>query len=361
MPKQEIVNLKLDRMQVLDQDGNYDPEMEPNLSNDDLDKMYRYMILTRVFDQKAFSLQRQGRMLTYAPVEGQEACQIGSAYALKPEDWVFPTYRDHGAGIVRGIPLHLMYLYWMGNEEGCKIPKDVNNFPVAIPIASQIIHGVGLAIAAKIKNKKLASLVYFGDGATSEGEFHEGLNFAGVFKAPVVFVCQNNQYAISVSREKQTASQTIAQKAFAYGLDGIQVDGMDVLAVYKATKDALEKAKNDGTPTLIECVTYRFGPHTTADDPTKYRSDEEVAKWREKDPLKRFRIYLEKKGIWSKEYEEKVHAEAKALVEKAVQEAEATQPPAPDEMFKYTYSEQIPELYEQLEELKNILKEKPKE
>ncbi|MBI4399307.1 pyruvate dehydrogenase (acetyl-transferring) E1 component subunit alpha, partial [Candidatus Micrarchaeota archaeon] len=250
---------------------------------------------------------------------------------------------------------------WMGNEEGCKIPKDVNNFPVAIPIASLIIHGVGLSIAAKIKNKKLASLVYFGDGATSEGEFHEGLNFAGVFKAPVVFVCQNNQYAISVSREKQTASQTIAQKAFAYGLDGIQVDGMDVLAVYKATKDALEKAKNDGTPTLIECVTYRFGPHTTADDPTKYRSDEEVAKWREKDPLKRFRIYLEKKGIWSKEYEEKVHAEAKALVEKAVQEAEATQPPAPDEMFKYTYSEQIPELYEQLEELKNILKEKPKE
>jgi len=337
-------------VQVLDPEGNVDQSLEPSLDEGLLLEMYRLMVQSRAFDEKALKLQREGRLGTYASSEGQEASQIGSALALEREDWLFPTYREHGAAIARGMPMDLLYLYWMGSEEGSRIPGDVNNFVNCIPVGTQIPHAVGAAWAAKIKGDKTVVMAYLGDGATSEGDFHEGMNFAGVFKVPVVFVCQNNQYAISVPRERQTASATLAQKALAYGFEGVQVDGNDILAVYATCKQAVERAREGGGPTFVECVTYRLGAHTTADDPTRYRSQEEVDSWRKKDPLVRFRKYLENKGLWSQELEEKTHRRAVEQVEAAVQKAESYRPD-PLEMFKYMYEEMPGNLAEQMEEL----------
>jgi len=267
-------------VRVIDENGEVVDDAEvPDLTDDELVEMYRNMKLARRFDERAVSLQRQGRIGTYPPLSGQEGAQIGSAMALAEDDWTVPSYREHGAGLVRGLPLKQTLLFWMGHEAGNRIPEDANIFTVAVPIASQIPHATGLAWASKLRDEQdKAFLCYFGDGATSEGDFHEGLNFAGVFDTPNVFFCNNNQWAISVPRERQTASKTLAQKAQAYGFEGVQVDGMDPLAVYKVTKAAVEKAKDpeegDLRPTLIEAVQYRFGAHTTADDPSVYRDEE---------------------------------------------------------------------------------------
>ncbi len=345
--------MSVDWLQILDPEGNVDKSLEPDIDNETLEKFYRTMLLTRLFDEKALKLQRQGRMLTYGSCLGHEGCQIGSAYALEPEDWFFPYFREHGVQIARGIPMKFIYIYWMGSEDAnMNLPP--KNFTVAIPVATQIPHAVGAAWAAKIKKQNIAAAVYLGDGATSEGDFHEGMNFAGVFKAPVVFICENNQYAISLPREKQTASKTLAQKALAYGFEGIQVDGNDALAVYSATKDALKKAKSGGGPAFIECFTYRLGAHTTSDDPTRYRRNAEVEEWRKKDPIKRFQVYLEKKGIWSQGYEEKLIKECTEEVEKAVEEAEAYKPGV-ENMFKYVYAEITPDLKGQMDELQSFI------
>ncbi len=351
--------MSVEWLQVLDAEGNVDTSLEPALDNKTLEKFYRTMVLTRLFDDKALKLQRQGRMLTFGSCLGHEGCQIGSAFALEPEDWFFPYFREHGVQIARGIPMKFIYIYWMGSEDAnMNLPP--KNFTVAIPVATQIPHAVGAAWAAKIRKQNIAVAVYLGDGATSEGDFHEGMNFAGVFKTPTVFICENNQYAISLPREKQTASKTLAQKALAYGFEGIQVDGNDALAVYSATKAALQKAKSGGGPTLIECFTYRLGAHTTSDDPTKYRQNAEVEEWRKKDPIKRFRLYLEKKGIWSQGYEEKLIKDCTAEVEKAVEEAEAYAPLI-ENMFKYVYAEITPGLKEQMDELKSFIAKRKEE
>lgn len=348
--------MSVDWLSILDHEGNIDKELEPALDNGTLEKFYRTMVLTRLFDEKALKLQRQGRMLTFGSCLGHEGCQIGSAFALEPEDWFFPYFREHGVQIARGIPLKTIYMYWMGSEDAnMNLPP--KNFTVAIPVATQIPHAVGAAWAAKIKKQNIAVAVYLGDGATSEGDFHEGMNFAGVFKTPTVFICENNQYAISTPREKQTASKTLAQKALAYGFEGIQVDGNDALAVYSATKEALIKAKSGGGPTLIECFTYRLGAHTTSDDPTRYRKNAEVEEWIKKDPIKRFQLYIEKKGIWNKSYEEKLLLESSEIVEKGVAEAETFEP-NPENMFKYVYAEITPELKEQMEEFQNFISQK---
>lgn len=349
MPRKKILELSVDWLSILDPEGNVDESLEPDLDKGTLEKIYRTMVLTRLFDDKALKLQRQGRMLTFASSLGQEATTVGSAFALKPDDWFFPAFREQGVEIARGIPVKLIYIYWMGSEDAY-IELPPKNFPIAIPVATQIPHAVGAAWAAKIKKENIASIVYFGDGATSEGDFHESMNFAGVFKAPTVFICQNNQYAISLPRERQTASKTLAQKALAYGFEGIQVDGNDALAVYSATKAALEKARSGGGPTMIECFTYRMGAHTTSDDPTKYRQMAEVEEWKRKDPIKRFQIYLEKKGIWSQDYEDKLTKELTAEIEKAAEEAEAYKPRV-ENMFKYVYAEMPPSLKEQMDEL----------
>lgn len=354
MPRQKILDLSVDWLQILDPEGNVDESLEPKLDKETLEKFYSTMVLTRIYDEKALKLQRQGRMLTYGPCLGQEASQIGSAFALSKEDWFFPSFREHGVFIARGLPLKFLYMYWMGSEDANMMltPK---NFTVSIPVSTHVPHAVGAAWAAKIRKQNIVSAAYFGDGATSEGDFHEGMNFAGVFKTPTVFICQNNQYAISLPREKQTASKTLAQKALAYGFEGIQVDGNDVLAVYSATRAAVEKARGGGGPTLIECFTYRMGAHTTADDPTKYRKMAEVEEWKKKDPIQRFRIYLERKGIWTQDYEEKLLREAAEQVEKAVEEAEAFKPSV-ENMFKYVYQEMPPALKEQMDELLNFMK-----
>jgi pyruvate dehydrogenase E1 component alpha subunit len=353
LPREKILDMSVDWLQVLDPEGNVDKNLEPALDNGTLEKLYRTMVLTRQFDDKAVKLQRQGRMLTYGSCLGQEASQIGSAFAMKPEDWFFPAFREHGVQIARGIPMKLLYMYWMGSEDA-NMTLPPRNFTVAIPVSTQVLHAVGAAWASKIRKQNIASVVYFGDGATSEGDFHEGMNFAGVFKTPTVFICQNNQYAISLPREKQTASKTLAQKALAYGFEGIQVDGNDVLAVYTATLAAIEKAKSGGGPTLIECFTYRLAAHTTSDDPARYRKKDEEEEWRKKDPVIRFRIYLEKKGIWSQSYEEKLKKDTSEEVEKAVLEAEAYNPVV-ENMFKYVYAEITPCLKEQMDELLSFI------
>lgn len=353
MSVEKVFEAGVECIQILSPEGGVSSELEPELSDHQLDEIYRYMVLTRVFDAKALKLQREGRLLTYAPSLGQEAAQVASAYALSPEDWMVPSYREHGAYITRGMPLELLYEYWMGFEDGSRIPEEHNDFVIAIPVGSQALHAVGISWAAKIKNHRIAVLAYFGDGATSQGDVHEAMNFAGVFSTPTVFFCQNNQYAISTPRKKQCAAETLAQKALAYGFKGTQVDGNDVLAVYQATSEAVKKAREGEGPAFIEAITYRLGAHTTSDDPKRYRSDEEVQRWQRVEPMIRFRKYLEHRGVWSREYEEDVQSEAREKVEHAVEIAEAHRA-EPESIFQFVYENLTPELAEQLEEFREF-------
>jgi pyruvate dehydrogenase E1 component alpha subunit len=349
MPKTLIETFSVEWLQILNEDGNCDEELRPSLDHEQVKKLYEWMVLARTFDEKAFKLQREGRLGTYASILGQEAAQVGSACALQPADWMFPAFREPGASFVRGLPIRMILQYWTGDERGSQIPEGLNDFPISIPVATQIPIAVGVALAAKAKRDPIAVMAYMGDGATSKGDFHEGLNFAGVFSAPVVFLCQNNQWAISVPRARQSASKTLAQKAVAYGFPGIQVDGNDVFAVFRATHEALERARAGKGPTLIECLTYRLGDHTTADDSSRYRSRAEVEQWKRKDPIERLRKHLEKAGLWNKSYDQGVLSDAKAKVETAVQEEEGFPPSDPLDMFRFTYQDLPVHLKEQMD------------
>ncbi len=347
--------LKGKMFQILKPDGTLRTGEKPPIDEKETLRLYQKMLFIRLADQRGLMLQRQGRFGTYAPIWGQEACQTGSAYVLQKGDWVFPAFREIGATLMMGIPLKQFFLYWMGNEMGSQAPEGINIVPVSIPVGTHIPQAVGTAWAAKIRGDKIITIAYFGDGATSKGDFHEAMNFAGVFKTPTIFFCQNNQFAISVPRSRQTASKTIAQKAIAYGFDGIQVDGNDLFAVIVATKEAVEKARSGGGPTLIEGVTFRFGPHTTADDPTKYRTEEEIEPWKPLDPLVRLRLYLKGKGIWSEQVENLMTEEAQKEIDQAVKDAEVVPPPEVEEIFKYVFAEMTPQLKEQMEYLKSTL------
>lgn len=343
--------------QILDKNGQPTGEPLPDLKEKDLRALFQLMLRTRMADDKAFKLQRQGRMGTFAPSLGHEACQVGAAFPLRKQDWFFPYFRDLGCYLTLGLPLSSYYLYWMGDERGMEIPKDLNIFPISVPVGSQIPHAVGAGMAARIRGDRTAVLCTLGDGATSEGDFHEGLNFAGVYRTPNVFVCFNNQYAISLPRARQTASETLAEKAAAYGFEGILVDGNDVLAVYAATHKALEKARSGGGPTFIEAFTYRMSNHTTSDDATKYRSDAETREWVKRDPVARFRAYLESRGLMDKAGEESLSAEIEAEIDEAVKRAEEFPLPEPEDVFRFTYENLTPRLSEQLDEVKSHIEE----
>ena len=352
MPKKVLKDFKVEYLQVMDEQGNADEALMPKLSNEEVKKLYEMLVLIRVFDQKAFNMQRQGRLGTYIQFKGQEACQVGSAMALQDSDWVFPMYRNSGLLIARKHPIVQILQYWNGDEYGMKAPSNVNNFPIAIPVGTQMIHAAGAAWAAKLKGTKDIAITYFGEGATSKGDFHEAMNFAGVYNAPCIFFCENNQFAISVPRSGQTKAETIAQKAIAYGFEGIQIDGMDIFAVYKATKEAIEKARAGKGPTLIEAFTYRMCDHSTSDDASRYRSKEEFEMWAKKDPVDRLEKYMRKKNLLDDAYKESILKKSQEIIEKAVTEYEKLPNPDPKDMFKYVYAEMTEQ---QKEEMKDIL------
>ncbi|WP_026841933.1 pyruvate dehydrogenase (acetyl-transferring) E1 component subunit alpha [Citrifermentans bremense] len=333
MPEEVLATFQVKRVSVLNENGSADLALMPELSADQIWRMYQLMVLSRCFDERAVSLQREGRLGTYPPIRGQEAAQVGSASALKAEDWVFPSFREMGAHLTLGYPIPQLLQYWAGDERAQKTPPQLNIFPFCVAVGSQIPHAVGAALAARYRRDSAAVAVYFGDGATSKGDFHEAMNMAGVYQLPIVFICQNNQWAISVPLKGQTASASLAQKALAYGFEGVQVDGNDVLAVYRATNQALEKARSGGGPTFLECLTYRMADHTTADDAGRYRSDEEVALWNGRDPILRLERFLAASGAWTPEQGRGVKEEATALIDRGVREMEAVPPPAPAELF----------------------------
>ena len=345
-----------DRVQVLDADGTVvAPDLEPDLDPETLRSMYRDMRFARRFDERMISLQRQGRLGTYASLAGQEGSQIGSTYALADGDMLSFQYREHGALVARGLPWEYL-LYWMGHEDGNAALADLEVFPLNISIGGHLPHAVGWSWAAKLNGDGRVSVVHFGDGATSEGDFHEAMNFAGVFDTPTVFFCNNNQWAISIPRENQTASATLAGKADAYGFRGVQVDGMDPLACYVATRAARRNAlAPDGglRPTLIEAVQYRYGAHTTADDPSVYRDESEVDRWRDRDPIDRFEAYLRNDGVLEGTRTESIEAEIEDTLETLLERADDADAD-PRAMFEHTYAEPTPRLDTQRATLESL-------
>ncbi len=333
----------------------------PKLSPDDLILLYRTMLLNRRIDERMTRLQRQGRIGFFVGSTGEEAAIVGSAFAVEKNDWIVPCYREIGAALLRGYPLYDFMCQLFGNQKdairGRQMPchwgsSRLRLTSVSSTVGSQIPQATGIAHAMKIGGKKEAVLTYFGDGATSEGDFHVALNFAGVYRVPVVFLCRNNQWAISVPLERQTASESIAIKALAYGIEGVQIDGNDVLAVYVATKAALDRARNGEGPTLIEALTYRQGAHTTSDDPRAYRDESEVEAWKQRDPIERFEKFLVNQGYLS--------GEARAAIEKQVEEqilttlkqTEKLGPPEIESIVEDVFREVPWRLHEQLAEVK---------
>ncbi|MEH6940270.1 pyruvate dehydrogenase (acetyl-transferring) E1 component subunit alpha [Bacillus sp. JJ722] len=343
--------------QVLTPNGELLESIEGIIPEPLIMKMYEKMMLVRAFDRKAIHLQRQGRLGTYAPFEGQEAAQVGSALALSPDDWMFPTYRDHAATIVHGQDLFRVFLYWMAHLDGSICPDDKRIVPPTVPIATQMLHAMGTAWASKLRGENNISIAYFGDGATSEGDFHEALNFAGVYKTPTIFFCQNNGYAISVPFKKQSASKTIAQRAIAYDIHGVRVDGNDIFAVWLTVKEAIERALKGDGPTLIEAVTFRYGAHTTADDPKKYRDQDNLSThWRNNyDPITRLQKFLYRNGLWSDEQEQRLLRGIDEEITLHVQKAESYPKANPLEMFNHVYANMPWHIQEQQNELKQAL------
>jgi pyruvate dehydrogenase E1 component alpha subunit len=342
--------------QVLDSEGNVDNSLMPNIPESKIKEIYHLMVLVRTFDEKLFKLQRSGKIGTYAEVRGEEASEVGSAMALEKEDWMCPSFRETGVFITRGAPRDKIVQAWRGDVRAFK--GDKKNLPVAIPVGSQTLYATGIAWASKLKNEKDITIVYFGDGATSEGDFYEAMNFAGEFKLPIIFFCQNNQWAISTPRKSQSASETIAQKGIASGVYSVQVDGNDAVGVYKITKEAVDRARNGEGPTLIESITYRMGDHTTSDDSSRYRTEEEVKYWLARDPLLRLEKYFRNINTWNDEYGRWVKETCEKEVDEAIAKALAIEKPGPDELFDYVYAVMPKELQEQKKELEEEVKQR---
>ena len=335
------------------------------LTPEDLGPIYRTMLLARTLDERCLTMQRQGRIGFYAPVMGQEAAQVASAWALDPKDWLFPSYRELGVALVRGVTPEELLDQFFGNSadrlRGRQMPnhygfRDRNFMVASSPIGTQIIQAVGAAMAARLRNDPLVTVSFFGDGATSSNDFHAGLNFGGVFRTPTIFFCQNNGWAISFPRSRQTMAKTLAEKGLAYGVPGVVVDGNDVRQVFRAVREARARARAGEGPTLIEAQVYRLGPHSTSDDPRRYRSEAELAEWKQRDPIGRLKHQLIDGGQWSEEQDAELVEEVRTEIAAAVNRAEALGPADPLTMLDDVFATRTPQLEEQHRQLEEMLR-----
>jgi pyruvate dehydrogenase E1 component alpha subunit len=352
MPRKTVYTADIQHLQLLDEEGNLDEKLAhdggPLLSDAEVKSLYEQMVINREYDEVAQKLQRSGRMGTFPQNKGQEAASLGAAKAIrKGYDWLVPYYRENAASFLNGLPMHYIYLFWMGDERGNEIPDNLAQSPVCVEIGAQILHASGIAWAFKLRKQSKVVLGFMGDGATSTGDFHEGMNFAATYKLPVVFSCLNNGWAISVPCSGQTGSETFAQKGLAYGMPSMQVDGNDIFAVYRAHKLAIERARNGEGPQFIEQLTYRLGDHTTADDARRYRKAEELELWQKRDPLMRTRKYLERKGMWDDAQQQAIEQRAKVIVQEVTRTSLEFPAPTREDIFDYVYARLTPELVKQ--------------
>ena len=352
MPVTKALETSIDRISILDENGKFDEKLGKGLIPDqDAVRLYEHMATCRRLDEVAFMLQRSGRMGTYPQNMGQEATSLGAAYALRRSDWLVPCYRENAGLFWRGLPMEYVLLHWMGDERGNQIPRELFMTPLAIPIGTQMLHATGLAWAHKYRGEENIACTFFGDGATSEGDFHEAMNFAANLDIPVVFFCQNNFWAISVPGRIQCSAPTVAQRGLAYGMDCVQCDGNDIFACTYVVKQAAERARAKKRPTFIEAVTYRLGDHTTADDARRYRDQKEVDAWKAKDPIIRFRKYLVDRKLWSDAQEAALKEQAERDVAAAVKRAEEIAAPTSADIFNHMYAELPADLVRQREEM----------
>ncbi len=348
MPARKAFSTTIEHISILDEEGNFDAGLGKGLIPDeDAVRLYEHMRVCRAFDEVAFKLQRSGRMGTYPENRGQEAASLGAVYVLRPDDWLVPCYREYAGLFWRGLPMEYVLLHWGGDERGNQIPRELYMTPQAIPIGTQMLHAAGLAWAAKYRKEDRIACTFFGDGASSEGDCHEALNFAANLDLPVVFLCQNNGWAISVPSKIQCSAPTIAQRGVAYGMHCVQCDGNDLFAVAKVVRDAAERARSEHRPTFIEALTYRLGDHTTADDARRYRSAEEVERWKKRDPVLRLRKYLAARKLWDDAREKALEARAKEEVAGVVKRFEEIAAPDARDMFDSLYAELSPDLQAQ--------------
>lgn len=356
MALKTVATLEVQRLEVLSPDGTVDATTMPKVGDDLLLKMYRLMFQIRAFDERAILLQRSGRLGTYPMITGQEATQCVPPLALKPTDWVVPTYRGGGVYFARGMQMRDALLYWAGDDRGTRFAEGSNDMIFSIPVGTHLTQVMGLAWGEKLKKKKGVALTFLGDGTSSKGDLHEALTFAGQFKLPAIYIIENNHWAISVPRSRQAAAQTLAQKAWGYGVHGVQVDGNDALAVYKATAEAVARARKGDGPSLIECETYRLGHHSTADDATRYRSEKEVEGWKKRDPIARMKKFLVARKLWNEAKEKSLSVETRNWIDGEVKAYESTVLPNPLDMFANNYETATWALVEQRAELEDLLK-----
>ena len=352
--------MSLELLSILDQDGKAQKGKDPNLPAAELQKLYRLMVTTRALDDRGLALQRQGRIGFYLQSTGQEASHLGAAYALKDSDWLFPAYRQPGILLLRQVPIEKVICEWFGNagdtSKGRQMPvhysfRQANFVSISSPIGTQLTHAAGAGMAARIRGDDTVFMTFCGDGGTSSNDFHAGMNFAAVFKAPVVFVCENNQWAISVPLDKQMASESIAIKADAYGMPGVRVDGNDILAVYRVCKEAVDRARAGDGPTLVETVTYRMAGHSSSDDPTRYRDSASVEAWAQRDPIERFKRYLLQRKLWDEKLEQETVETFKAALNAAIKRAKDCPAPKPETLFDDVFLNLTPQLKEQRDDL----------
>lgn len=331
----------MEPLRFIAEDGESSGELP--LSADELTRGYRAVARARFFDERVMTLQRQGRLGVYPPYRGQEAAQVGAALALAETDWLVPSYRDTAAALTHGLPMSQIILYWRATPAGWRYPDDLRILPFYIPIATQLLHAVGIASAGRYQHEDWVALTFIGDGGSSEGDFHEALNFAAVYAAPLVLVVENNGWAISVPTDRQMRHQPIADRAAGYGIPGVLVDGNDLAAVWHAARSAVERARAGEGPTLIEAVTYRMGPHTSSDDPNRYRTADSTAAWEARDPLLRLRAALEGMAAWDEEREQALRAELADEFAAAVREADEAPEPEPQEIVEHVFETMTPD------------------